>query len=300
MGFAGYALMSGHRNRKVRRAAGAAAAIAVTAVSAGPLPAAQAASHGPLTSHGPLIRAAGSPDTASTDSRAAAAFPGCAWPVETTPATANVAAPDPYATYWTTPFRASPHDSITITGVYPTSRFMSFAVYNDSFQLFSNTVHGKSVPSDLSDYQINANRGSRNPWRTGRVSRHRAFTVRLRPQVTAGRQHAANAIPMIDQNPPADPAGPPGLGYVIFRTYIPAGGNTAVRLPAITITQNGHSTTLRPCTRPGRVTAGPDAARAGMTAAAAYSPGAAGTPACLPCSTSGRRPRPPPGSSPTR
>ncbi|MFI5063133.1 MAG: hypothetical protein ACHP9Z_04015 [Streptosporangiales bacterium] len=274
MGFAGYALMSGHRNRKVRRAAGAAAAIAVTAVSAGPLPAAQAASHGPLTSHGPLIRVAGSPDTASTDSRAAPAFPGCAWPVETTPATANVAAPDPYATYWTTPFRASPHDSITITGVYPTSRFMSFAVYNDSFQLFSNTVHGKSVPSDLSDYQINANRGSRNPWRTGRVSRHRAFTVRLRPQVTAERQHAANAIPMIDQNPPTDPAGPPGLGYVIFRTYIPAGGNTAVRLPAITITRNGHSTTLRPCTRPDRVTAGPDAARTGMTAAAANSPGA--------------------------
>src|ERR1019366_2405788 len=78
----------------------------------------------------------------------------------------------------------------------------------------------------------------------------------------------------IDQNPPADPAGPPGLGYVIFRTYIPAGGNTAGRLPTITITRNGHSKTLRPCPRPGRVTAGPDAARAGMTAAAANSPGA--------------------------
>src|SRR6202035_887430 len=105
-------------------------------------------------------------------------FHGCAWPIESTPATANVAAPDPFATYWPTPFLASPHDSIPIRGASPTSRFVSFAVYNDSFRLFTNTVHGKSVPSDLSDYQITANRGSRNPWRSGRVGRHVAFTVR--------------------------------------------------------------------------------------------------------------------------
>jgi hypothetical protein len=176
-------------------------------------------------------------------------FPGCAWPIETTPATANVAAPDPFATYWTTPFLARPHDSITIRGTYPTSRFMSFAVYNDSFQLFTNTVRGKSVLSDLSDYQITADRGSRNPWRSGRVGRRVAFTVRLRPRVTAAQQHSHNAIPMIDQNPPASPSGPPGLGYVIFRTYIPAGGNMTVQLPAITVTHNGRSTTLPPCTR---------------------------------------------------
>jgi len=186
-----------------------------------------------------------------TQAQAPPVFPGCAWPIETTPATANVAAPDPYATYWTTPFIANPHDSITIRGRYPTSRFMSFSVYNDSFQLFTNTVHGKSVPSDLSDYQITANRGSRNPWRTGRATRHDAFTVRLRPRVTAAQQRAGNAIPMIDQNPPANPSGPAGLGYVIFRTYIPAGGNTTVRLPSITIRRNGRSTTLPPCPRDG-------------------------------------------------
>ncbi len=249
--------MAAGRKRTVVCAALAAAALAVGAAS--PSSAARAGAGGP----------------GRAESQVKPVFPGCAWPIETTPATANVAAPDPYATYWTTPFLASPHDSITITGVYPTSRFMSFAVYNDSFQLFSNSVHGKSVPSDLSDYQINANRGSRNPWRTGRVSGHRAFTVRLRPQVTAAEQHAANAVPMIDQNPPADPSGPPGLGYVIFRTYIPAGGNTTVRLPAITVTRHGHHTTLRPCGRPSRVTAGRDAARAGMTAAAARFSGAA-------------------------
>ena len=264
MGITGYALIFAQPSRKVRCAAAAAAAVA--AVSTGAPPAATAAGRGPALS------AASSANTVITAAGAASVFPGCAWPIETTPATANVAAPDPNATYWTTPFLASPHDPITITGVYPTSRFMSFAVYNDSFQLFSNTVHGKSVPSDLSDYQINANRGSGNPWRTGRVSRHRAFTVRLRPQVTAAEQHATNAIPLIDQNPPADPAGPPGLGYVIFRTYIPAGGNTTVRLPAITISRNGRRTTLRHCTRPSTVTAAQDAARAGMTAAAAAFP----------------------------
>jgi hypothetical protein len=174
-------------------------------------------------------------------------FPGCAWPIETTPTTANVAAPDPYATYWLTPFLAQPTDSITITGPFPKSRFMSFAVYNDSFQLFANTVDGKSVPSDLSDYQINPDRGTTNPWRSGRTRKGQRFTIRLLPAVTAAQQRSENAIPMIDQNPPASPSGPAGVGYVIFRTYIPAGGNTTVQLPAITITHGGRSITLPPC-----------------------------------------------------
>jgi hypothetical protein len=195
------------------------------------------------------------------------ALPDCAWPVETTPATSNVAAPDPFATYWTTPFLASPRDSITIRGSYPTSRFMSFAVYNDSFQLFTNTVHGKSVLSDLSDYQITASHGSKNPWRSGRVGRHVAFTVRLRPTVTAAQQHSENAIPMIDQNPPASPSGPRGVGYVIFRTYVPAGGNTRVQLPAITVTRGRRSTTLPPCSRTTQSPESNHAASAAMLAA---------------------------------
>ena len=176
------------------------------------------------------------------------AFPGCSWPIETTPSKANVAAPDPYATYWTTPFIASAGNSLTIKGSFPTSRFMSFTVYNDSFQYFTNTVDETSVPSDLSDYQIVPDRGSGNPWRTGQVRRKMKFTVRIIPGATAAQQTSENAIPMIDQNPPADPTGPPGVGYVIFRTYIPSGGNTTVRLPTITVTRNGHSTTLPPCT----------------------------------------------------
>ena len=234
MGHSHSSPISIRRSRTVMGAAGAAAAAMVLGMSS-PSSAARTGTHG------------------ATASRLAVqvtpALPGCAWPVETTPTTSNVAAPDPFATYWTTPFRASPRDSITIRGSYPTSRFMSFAVYNDSFQLFTNTVHGKSVVSDLSDYQITANHGSRNPWRSGRVGRHVAFTVRLRPTVTAAQQHSENAIPMIDQNPPASPSGPRGVGYVIFRTYVPAGGNTKVQLPAITVTRGRRSTTLPPCPR---------------------------------------------------
>jgi hypothetical protein len=182
---------------------------------------------------------------------APSAFPGCAWPVESTPATANVAAPDPFATYWLTPFLASPSESITIKGEFPKSQFMSFAVYNDSFQLFTNTVGGKSVPSDLSDYQITPDKGTTNPWRTGRVRKGQRFTVRLMPAATAAQQLSENAIPMIDQHPPVTPSGPQGLGYVIFRTYLPAGGKAAARLPSITVTRGGRSTTLPRCSRTG-------------------------------------------------
>jgi hypothetical protein len=176
-----------------------------------------------------------------------AVSPGCAWPVESTAATANEAAPDPFTAYWLTPFVASPSESITISGSFPTSRFMSFAVYNDSFQLFTNSVNSKHVPSYLSSYQIVPDQGTGNPWRTGRVRKGQAFTIRLMPAVTAAQQRSENAIPTIDQHAPADTSGPTGVDYVIFRAYLPAGGDTSVALPSITVTANGHSTTLSRC-----------------------------------------------------
>jgi hypothetical protein len=208
-----------------------------------------------------------------------AVFPGCAWPVETTPTTANIAAPDPYATYWLTPFLARTGYSITIRGIFPTSRFMSFAVYNDSFLYFTNTVHGKSVQSGLSDYQIVPDHGSRNPWRTRNAGKRRRFTVRIMPEVTAAQQKSGNAIPMIDQNAPADPSGPPGIGYVIFRTYIPSGGNSTVRLPAITVRHNGRSVTLPPCTSSASSAELENPALAGALSALKEHSGSDGTPA---------------------
>jgi hypothetical protein len=194
----------------------------------------------------------GSP--ARTNGRPAAAsagplLPGCAWPVESTAQTAN--APDPFTAYWLTPFPASAGQSMTITGGFPVSRFMSFAVYNDSFQLFTNVVRGRSVPSDLSGYQIKPDRGTTNPWRTGRVRRGQRFTIRLLPAATAAQQHSENAIPTIDQQPPVIPSGPQGVDYVIFRVYLPAGGDAAVQLPAITVTRDGRTVTMPRCGRAG-------------------------------------------------
>jgi hypothetical protein len=182
------------------------------------------------------------------------ASPGCAWPVETTAAAANVAAPDPFAAYWLTPFLASRGESITIRGAFPTSRFMSFAVYNDSFQLFTNSVNGKHVPSYLSSYQITPDQPAGNPWRTGRVRSGQQFTIRLMPVVTAAQQRSENAIPTIDQHAPADTSGPAGAGYVIFRDYLPAGGDAAVQLPSVTVTEGRRSTTLPRCASQSRVT----------------------------------------------
>jgi hypothetical protein len=189
----------------------------------------------------------GSVEAVTAAAVAPAVSPSCAWPVETTPATANAAAPDPFAAYWLTPFLASPNESVTISGPFPTSRFISFAVYNDSFQLFTDRVDGKSVPSYLSGYQIAPDQGTGNPWRTGRVRKGQQFTIHLMPVVTAAQQRSENAIPMIDQQAPADTSGPHGAGYVIFRAYLPSGGNTAVQLPSITVTAGGRSTTLPRC-----------------------------------------------------
>jgi hypothetical protein len=196
----------------------------------------------------------GSP--ARTNGRAAASarppFPPCAWPVESTAQTANVAAADPFTAYWLTPFAASRGESMTIRGEFPVSRFMSFAVYNDSFQLFTNVVNGKSVPSDLSSYQIKPDRGTTNPWRTERVRGGQRFTIRLLPTATAAQQDSENVIPTIDQQPPVIPSGPQGVDYVILRIYLPAGGAAAVQLPAITVTRDGRSVTVPRCGRAGK------------------------------------------------
>jgi hypothetical protein len=217
-------------------AAGAAAALTFAFGSAADVPAAATHPGGQASAAAPTLPTM---------------FPGCSWPLETTPTKVNLAAPDPYATYWTTPFLAGQGDSVTIKGSFPTSRFMSFVVYNDSFQDFTNTVDGMSVQSDLSDYQIAPDAGSANPWRTSTVDTGSNFTVRILPGATAAQQQSQNAIPMIDQNPPANPQGPSGVGYVIFRTYIPSGGNTSVQLPAMTVTHNGRSATLPQCTPAG-------------------------------------------------
>jgi hypothetical protein len=179
------------------------------------------------------------PALSSGKGRVAPAFPFCAWPVESTPALANEAGPDPNATYWTTPFKTGPSfRSVTIKGTYPKARFMSFVVYNDGGDDFTETVNGKSVASAIPDYEISPDRGSVNPWQVDSPPRGRRthFTVRLRRHVTLAEQRRLNAVPMVDTGTvEQQPIAPSEIGFVTFRTYIPSGGNETVKLPTMIV-----------------------------------------------------------------
>ena len=77
---------------------------------------------------------------------------------------------------------------ITLSGRYPESRYMSFAVYDENGTSF--TANG--VSSSLTDYQIMPDPGSVNPWQ--QVARPGgAFTVTLQGDVTP---NLANALPI--------------------------------------------------------------------------------------------------------
>lgn len=93
----------------------------------------------------------------------AATFPGCSWPVESTPTNANVLYPDSNSTYWTTPYRVKPGMQIVLRGRYPTARYFSIQAYDNNAQPYS--VRG--VSSSLTDYQITpsaeATRGALRP-----------------------------------------------------------------------------------------------------------------------------------------
>ena len=64
-------------------------------------------------------------------------FPGCSWPVESTPTSANVLYPDSNSTYWTTPYRVKPGMRIILRGTYPTARYFSIQAYDNNAQPYS-------------------------------------------------------------------------------------------------------------------------------------------------------------------
>ena len=169
---------------------------------------------------------------------------GCAWPVESTPAKANVAYPDSNATYWTTPFIAEEGMTITLNGTFPEARFFSFVVYNSAGQDF--TTNG--IPSSLTDYEIVPGAGTQNPWVTAGATPG-TYSVTLMNGVTAGM---TNAIPLMPSSPstPLVAGMPANTGFVTMRIYLPVNNNAnAIPLPSMTIsTGNGAKvTTLTQC-----------------------------------------------------
>jgi hypothetical protein len=163
----------------------------------------------------------------------------CAWPVEATAATLDIAAlnrgtPDSGAAYWIMPFTVQNGLRIVVSGRYPDSRYASFEVYKPGGGMFRTN----GVSSVLTDYRIKPNPGSVNPWQRP-VSARGKFTVTLRADVAPGE---ANTLPLA-------PAGiTTGTGLLIYRIYLPAAGNAShVRLPALTLERSGVSKQLPLC-----------------------------------------------------
>jgi hypothetical protein len=164
--------------------------------------------------------------------------PACAW-YEFSVTIDNEGAQDSAATYWLLPFTVQDGLRIRLDGRYPDSRYASLQAYQSVGGLY--TVNG--VPSALTDYNIQPDPGSVNPWQPARAHRRdagNAFTVTLQSDVAPGEP---NTLPLA----PAGTA--PGTeGYLFYRVYLPAGGDISrVPLPVVTFTLDGVSQQVPAC-----------------------------------------------------
>lgn len=167
-------------------------------------------------------------------------FPYCSWWTKTTPETLNVAFPDSAATYWTTPFYAEEGLEIEVAGQYPNARYMSFNVYDESGGSFASN----GVSSGTADYQIDPSPGSVNPFQT-KGEPGGSFTVTLSAEAKPGE---ANTLPLAPEGATGTNGAP--LGFLLYRVYLPTGGNGAVRLPQLTLVKDGERVALPRCPTP--------------------------------------------------
>jgi hypothetical protein len=186
--------------------------------------------------------------------------PACAWN-EAAAWTSNTAAPDSSAVYWVLPFTVQDGLQISLAGRFPDARFASFQVYKTGGGDF--TTNG--VSDALTDYQIQPDRGSVNPWQ----HRHQAggkFTVTVQPDAAPGE---ANTLPLA-------PAGvTSGTEALIYRVYLPVHDDFAkVPLPVVTFTLNGVSAQVPACPAPAATASSPSTAASPAVTSAAATPSA--------------------------
>ena len=183
----------------------------------------------------PAATASPGASSPAADGSALADGQACAWPVKVDADTANAALPDSAATYWIERFPVAPGLRIVLSGAFPDARYASIQVYTPIGSPFTRN----GVGSALTDYQIAPDPGSVNPWQqAGAPGGH--YTVTLREDVEPGQ---ANTLPLA-------PAGTTsGQGLLVYRVYLPAGGDASrVELPALTLEQGAQSAKLAPCT----------------------------------------------------
>lgn len=150
----------------------------------------------------------------------------CAWPTMLSVQSNNTAFPDSAASYWVQPIVADQHTTIQVSGTFPDARYATLSVYTP----YGNPFTTNGVSSSLPDYRIRPQSGSQNPWQQS-APPGGSFEVTISSNVTPNQ---VNVLPM--------PAGTSSQhpGYLVYRVYLPAGGNSSVQPPALAI-EEGHA-----------------------------------------------------------
>ncbi len=205
------------------------------------------------------------PSTKSATTARAGARVACAWPTRADKATLNIAYPDTSSTYWATNYVLAPGERLELRGHFPNARYMSFITYGAA---------GGAIDV-LTDRQIVADRGSRNPFRvraeTGgsytvvlrNDATHAANSLRVAPAATVREPGSSTSVASSTTNPAAPVSlgsgspGAPGVvgGTVIYRVYLSnvpgdltgGGGLAEIR----DVHADGSSTIVAPCPHPG-------------------------------------------------
>lgn len=157
----------------------------------------------------------------------------CAWPTLYSVQSINADNPDAAAVVWGQPIVADAHTTIQITGTFPDARYASLSVYTP----YGNAFTANGVSSSLPDYRIRPQPGSQNPWQqSAQPGGSYAVTVSA-----SASPNQANVLPM--------PAGTSSQypGYLVYRVYLPAGGNASVQPPALTIREGLTARPLAEC-----------------------------------------------------
>jgi hypothetical protein len=138
----------------------------------------------------------------------------CAWEARIDPAVINAAYPDQFANYWTLVLPAVPGATLTIAGLYPHARYMSFVSYAATLQ----------SADGLADIAIEPDPGSDNPFLAGHARntadalRHYTIQVKfLGPTQTLPTNRERNTL--YTTNADGSKA---GLAFtLIYRVYRP-------------------------------------------------------------------------------
>jgi hypothetical protein len=161
----------------------------------------------------------------------------CAWSGTVGADGWNVAYPEGNANYWIQPYPVSADITVQVDGTYPDARYLQMATYQEQGGWFTTD---DGVDSWLTDYELEPDEGSANPFTEEGAAPGGSFSVTLSRDVEPGE---ANTLPMAPEDT-ADGA----TGYLIYRVYAPAGNDfSAVDLPEVSLVRDGVSTTLPQC-----------------------------------------------------